>query len=226
MKDSKLKQRLIGALVLIILVVIFVPMLLDEPRESALKTTNIPPQPEGGFSSKVTPLDEPASMPAAPVMVDENPSVIVERDAEIVTAGENSSPVVPVPSVTPEPAPSTTNAESTVPAELAVPDQPPEADAPAPAMQKEIKNTPTDRLAVNSWVVQLGSFSNEQNALKLRDQLRAKGYTTFVEAVDANGVKVFRVRVGPELDRLRAEAIREKLEKELKIKGIVGRYVS
>jgi len=81
-------------------------------------------------------------------------------------------------------------------------------------------------MAVGAWVVQLGSFSNEQNALKLRDRLRAKGYTAFVEPVQGSGGKSLRVRVGPELERAQAEAIRDKLQKELKIKGIVGRYPS
>lgn len=221
MKDNKLKQRLIGAAVLIILVVIFVPMLLDEPREANLKATNIPPQPETGFNSKVTPLDDPMPL---------NEVVSVPR-----TPGEGSAVIVdaaPVDATAPAPTPSASGAASSTPAapaasaELAVPDQPHEAEDAAAEVAKDMSNAAIDRLAVSAWVVQLASFSNEQNALKLRDQLRAKGYTTFVEAVDAKGTKVFRVRVGPELDRLRAEAIREKLEKELKIKGIVSRYVS
>ncbi|MEO5573005.1 MAG: SPOR domain-containing protein [Gammaproteobacteria bacterium] len=217
MKDSKLKQRLIGAFVLIILVVIFVPMLLDEPRESSLKVTNIPAQPQTEFSSKVTPLDEPIPLPRATVAAGADSPVIVDRDA--APAAESAGVASPKAGTTPVPAT----------AELAMPDQPPEADAPAAQEPKAIKSATADRLAVSSWVVQLASFTNEQNALKLRDQLRAKGYTTFVESVDAKGTKgtkVFRVRVGPELDRLRAEAIREKLEKELKLKGIVGPYVS
>ncbi len=198
MNDSKLKQRLIGALVLIILVVIFVPMLLDEPRESSLKATNIPAQPEE-FSSKITPLDEPLPVTQAPP--NNSPAIVVER----TPADTSQTPGTGA---------------------LVTPDQPPEPEDPAADIAKDMTKGANDRLTVSAWVVQLGSFSKEENALKLRDQLRAKGYTTFVESIDAKGVKVFRVRIGPELDRARAEAIREKLENELKIKGIVGRYPS
>ncbi len=208
MNDSKLKQRLIGAFVLIILVVIFVPMLLDEPRESSIKATNIPAQPQE-FSSKITPLDEPLPIPQAPLSPNNGPAVVVER-----TPGAASSA---------NPAPA---ARSPGTSALATPDQPPEPEDTTADIAKDMTKGSGDRLAVSAWVVQLGSFSKEENALKLRDQLRAKGYTTFVESVDAKGVKVFRVRIGPELDRTRAEAIREKLEKELKITGIVGRYPS
>jgi len=208
MNDSKLKQRLIGALVLIILVVIFVPMLLDEPRESSLKATNIPAQPEE-FSSKITPLDEPLPIPQVPP--NNSSAVVVER----TPAG--ASPANPA---------STPSTQTPGTGALAAPDQPPEPEDPAADIAKDMTKGANDRLTVSAWVVQLGSFSKEENALKLRDQLRAKGYTTFVESIDAKGVKVFRVRIGPELDRARAEAIREKLENELKIKGIVGRYPS
>jgi len=208
MNDSKLKQRLIGALVLIILVVIFVPMLLDEPRESSLKATNIPAQPEE-FSSKITPLDEPLPITQGPP--NNSPAIVVER----TPAG--ASPANPA---------STPSTQTPGTGALATPDQPPEPEDSTADIAKDMAKGVNDRLTVSAWVVQLGSFSKEENALKLRDQLRAKGYTTFVESINAKGVKVFRVRIGPELDRARAEAIREKLENELKIKGIVGRYPS
>ncbi len=83
-----------------------------------------------------------------------------------------------------------------------------------------------ERMNVTAWVIQLGTFSSEQNALVLRDQLRAKGYTAFVEKIKSGDSQLFRVRVGPELERARADALRDKLEKETKQKGIVAHYPS
>ena len=85
---------------------------------------------------------------------------------------------------------------------------------------------PKERMNVTAWVIQLGTFSSEQNALALRDQLRAKGYTAFVEKIKSGDNQLFRVRVGPELERARADAMRDKLEKETKQRGIVTRYPS
>ncbi|MEW6353320.1 MAG: SPOR domain-containing protein [Pseudomonadota bacterium] len=233
MNDSQLKQRLIGAAVLIVLAVIFLPMLLDGDVGSALAPTNIPPKPETEFVSKVTPLDEvppaaadeppqaqaefpPAeSLAAAPAMPPAASAPVAQVANETVATppAENSEPQAP-----PKPAAEKTPDSVPPAASTAKTDAPPKPAAP---------RADTKRMDVDAWVVQLGSFSSEQNASKLRDQLRDKGYSAFVETVaGSGGGKVFRVRVGPELERARAEAVRDKLEKELKIKGIVGRYPS
>lgn len=107
----------------------------------------------------------------------------------------------------------------------------PEADKPAPskplASAAPAATAPSkERMNITAWIIQLGSFSSEQNALALRDQLRAKGYTAFVEKIKSGDSQLFRVRVGPELERARADALRDKLEKETKQKGIVERYPS
>ncbi len=66
--DEGLKKRLIGATVLVSLVVIFVPMLLEKGPvvSTTIDETNIPPPPEGDFSSRVLPLEEPAPAAAEP----------------------------------------------------------------------------------------------------------------------------------------------------------------
>ena len=79
---------------------------------------------------------------------------------------------------------------------------------------------------VSAWAVQLGSFSNAQNAITLRDKLRAQGYTAFVESAPGGGTSMTRVYVGPELVRSRAVQVLEKLRTETRLKGIVVRYPS
>jgi len=58
--EQALKERLVGATVLVILVVIFVPMLLDDTSHSDIDITqtNIPEKPESSFSSRIIPLQE------------------------------------------------------------------------------------------------------------------------------------------------------------------------
>jgi DedD protein len=65
--EESLKRRLIGATVLVSLVVIFVPMLLEqEPVVSpTIDESNIPPPPEREFSSRVLPL-EPETLDSLP----------------------------------------------------------------------------------------------------------------------------------------------------------------
>jgi DedD protein len=184
MESSAFKHRLTGAIVLVILAVIFVPMLLDGESPTTITETNIPPKPDE-FSSKVIPLDE-ITQPAAPE---------------------------PPPAVSPP---------SSQPGETA-PATAPVADAPAPAPAETGKpQSAADK--PGAWVVQLGSFSSEQNALALRDQLRAKGYTAFVEKTKSGTTSLYRVNVGPEPERARAEAQRDALERDMKQKGMVLHY--
>lgn len=72
------------------------------------------------------------------------------------------------------------------------------------------------------WVIQVGSFGQQENALVLRDKLRKQGFSAFVEPFQsATKGRLFRLRVGPVLDQKRAQAMKIKLEKNNKIKSIL-----
>lgn len=71
------------------------------------------------------------------------------------------------------------------------------------------------------WVIQMGSFKNKANALRLVNQLRAKGYPAFLH--QASGDKT-RVYVGPENKQTAAYALASRLEEELHLHGIVISY--
>ncbi|RJQ48371.1 MAG: hypothetical protein C4528_02610 [Gammaproteobacteria bacterium] len=184
MENSAFKHRLTGAIILVILAVIFVPMLLDGESPTTITETNIPPKPDE-FSSKVIPLDKIIQ----PVLPETFPSV-------------SSAPSQP-PETAPAAAPT------------------PPAAEPAPAAPGKTQGAASKP---GAWVVQLGSFSSEQNAMALRDQLRTKGYTAFVEKTKSGAAPLYRVNVGPELERARAEATRDALEKDMKQKGMVLHY--
>src|ERR1700752_999908 len=71
--DLSLKQRLLGAVVLIALAVIFIPMLLSGPApQQTSETVNlaIPPAPDREFQNRVLPVDatkqDPAKATASP----------------------------------------------------------------------------------------------------------------------------------------------------------------
>ena len=233
MEGNKLKQRLVGATVLVVLAIILVPILLRGGKEDDSSVIKIPPKLDTGFSSKITPL-EPAPAPPKPVVSESTPLPV---PAPAPSAGNSAAPVTVSPQ-TSEKVPETIAAapsadkmdtRSAAKSEPPKPDTPPQADKPAPskpiASAAPAAPAPSkDRMNITAWIIQLGSFSSEQNALALRDQLRAKGYTAFVEKIKSGGSQLFRVRVGPELERARADALRDKLEKETKQKGIVERY--
>ncbi len=180
--QEPMRQRLVGAAVLAALLILVIPLLLDdsERREKGITTSNIPPRPQGEFGSSVVPLDTRMPAPA----VDAAEVELVPADAPLVT-----EPLSPVPPGT--------------------------ADEATGAGQ---------RIGVSAWVVQLGSFAAAENAAALEKRVKDAGYSAFVEQLQTGEGQVFRVRVGPELLRADAQSIRDRLESEINLKGIVVRY--
>ena len=70
------------------------------------------------------------------------------------------------------------------------------------------------------WVVQLGNFGNRANAARLRDKVIKAGFAGYMVP---NG-DLFKVLVGPELTRPKAEALQEKLKSKFKMAGMVTLY--
>lgn len=192
-----MKQRLVGAVVLVSLAVIFIPMLLDGGEEGGMPLfgTNIPDKPDYQFEPLDIPLEPVPRIPA------ERPQ-LVER---------------------PEPQAGTQAETSTQPAESPAPIEPPAAEKPvakpAPEPAPVAQSSQGD-----AWVVQVGSFSSSDNALGLRDRLRGAGFVAFVEKVKSEDQTVYRVRIGPELKREEADAQLLRLQQKLKLEGIVMGY--
>jgi len=63
------------------------------------------------------------------------------------------------------------------------------------------------------WAVQLGTFSNKENAEKLASDLRKMGYAVFLSQSQTSAGQWYRVRIGPQKDRESAEAMATRLLK-------------
>jgi len=81
-----------------------------------------------------------------------------------------------------------------------------------PASKTTIQNKHTSKPSIKAWALQLGSFSQQTNALVLQDQLRAKGYRAFVVKSKKADKTRYEVRIGPDLDRSKIEKIAKKLK--------------
>ena len=64
------------------------------------------------------------------------------------------------------------------------------------------------------WVVQVGSFSSSKKAETLTAELRLAGYSAFSEKVSSATATVYKVRIGPELERDKAIALKRKVKAE------------
>jgi len=61
------------------------------------------------------------------------------------------------------------------------------------------------------WIVQVGSFSLQQNAQNLRNRLRQGNFSAYVEPVRVSGQTMYRVRVGPQNSRAASEQMLTRL---------------
>lgn len=192
--EVRVRERLIGALVLVGIVVLLVPAILT-----------------GG------PKREPASAPAA-----ETQRVEIEIDKGLPPA--DADVLVPEPEAAalpadPEPAPRAAGLPPPAPepaesagAEPASAEKARADNWPQPApVETRPSAAAQDRPA---WAVQLGAFSGRDKAERLVADLRKRGYAAFVLEFRATGQVLHRVRVGPEQDRARAVAIAERLRKD------------
>lgn len=232
--DDALKKRLVGAVVLVSLAVIFVPMLIeDEPVVSpSIKDTNIPPRPvliHPGERQPPTPRSE-VSGDAAPLGTTQRPLALPLPEM-VQQAPEVDEPVPPTVSVeplsqapeaavgsAPEPEASGPSKPPQSETTSASPPQPPPVTAPPAGVKVETSGRPT------GWVVQVGSFANRLNADTTLGKLREAGFDSFQEEIRVGDKVLYRVGVGPEIDRARAEQQQARIAEQLKLKGIVRRY--
>ena len=218
--DFLLKQRLVGAVVLVALGVIFIPMLLEGPDRNLVPEMEPLPEPqEQDFGQPLEPFvaeGETSPQPERAVVQADAPEQGDEEPSGEGTADDQAG-AQPLP--LPEPEPQETPGGEPVEQAVQKPAAAPEAPAAAPAQAKA-----GEAGRLGDWVVQMGSFSSEQNALRLRERLRKAGFVTQVEKVVVGGKTLFRVRVGPYLERSEADRDKQKISETLKLEGRVLSY--
>ena len=187
--DRALKERIIGAAVLVVFVVLVVPVFLDGPPQSdeiVSERVPLPGQATDGETRTVVldrDRDEPVPVAAAvtePASEREEPVAKPEPKPEPEQRRESQ------PKTNPEPAPAK-----------------PEAQPPAAASAS----------ATGMWAVQLGSFTSQENAERLAADLRKQGFAAFLSQLSTDSGQLHRVRIGPQKDRESAEAMAARLAK-------------
>lgn len=193
MEEGRLKQRLVGAVVLIALAVIFIPMLLSGGREMEMPVfgSNVPERSAEITNIKHIDIKEMQKTESHPVNPKRIPIAHGLPEPKIVKEKKTTSIVDTIVALT---------GKETKPV------------TKKPVIKKTV------------WAVQVGSFNKRTNALGLKDKLRKKKIHAFVERIMKNNKVIYRVRVGPEITRKKAEALKIKLKKELKLSGLVVKH--
>jgi len=201
------KQRLIGAAVLVALAVIFLPMLIGGPEPEPGSTAvplGVPDRDSRNFETRDLTLSPPAPQAPAPIDAGDPDRIVTvdTTDAPVRVDAVSGGPVgstAPTSETAAPPVPSSPPADET-PAAAPAP-----APAPVPAPTPAAASAPA---AAGRWAVNLGSYANTANASSLVTQLRGRRLPAYGESITLDGKPVQRVRVGPYAQRSEAESAR------------------
>lgn len=209
-----LKQRLVGAVVLVALAVIFLPMLLPGNGGSTMPVfgSNVPSAPGTRFEPIEIPLQLPPAAPQTEVTVVDQPQ---PGDVASNEKPQQTPPVAPAAA----PAESTPLPAPTPMVQQALPPKPTVQQPSSAATPVVTASAP--RAPAEAWAVQLGSFSSSVNAITLQEKARKAGFRAYVEKVKGEQGSSYRVRIGPESSRERADALRARVQEKLKMSGMV-----
>ena len=184
------KNRLIGSAILVLIGVIGFPLLVDkQPRPVAVDLPiEIPDK------NKVLPLTAPAALP---------PAAVTEAVPAPSAAASGLVTEAPLPAAKP----------SAKPAPAAKTETKPEPKAPKSETKAEARKAETKAATENRYVVQVGSFADENRAREARSKIERAGLKNYTQAVETKDGKRIRVRAGPFASRAEAERAAEKLKK-------------
>ncbi|WP_191489031.1 SPOR domain-containing protein [Pseudomonas sp. FEN] len=210
MLDKTYKQRMVGALVLVALAVIFLPMLFSRQDEQRQVRVDAPTPPQAAALPQVkveaVPVPEPQSLPQEPVPSDDEIT-----DTPVPVAPAAAPAAKPAAAVKPAPAAKPAAAPTQTPAQVV---------AVVPSKLDTTQNRVDPNGLPISWSVQLASLSSRDSAESLQKTLRSQGYNAYIRTADGKN----RVFVGPLIERAEADRLRDLLGRQQNLKGFVVRF--
>jgi DedD protein len=183
--DRRVKERLVGASILVAIIVLIVPELLSGPTPSPV--IERPP----------VSTPEPVRNVTVDLLPGKTPTPAAESAASNARPPEAPAGIPPGGNAAGGAAASGAAASG----DAASGDAPSvrlETAAPPPTSAAAAAKPTT---ASRAWTVQLGSFASRDNADKLLRQLRAQGFSVFMLSGGFGPSLRYRVRIGPMADR-------------------------
>lgn len=196
--DQNTKQRLVGLTVIFALAVIFLPMILDGSgiRQNTLEV-EIPPQPVSKFKPEFE---------QKIVELNDRVEELPNLEPRVADEDSSSNQIARLENQDSDDAVKIPETEQKV-AEEAVTEQP-------------VAMTGGD-----TWVLQVASFKDKPKALVQRDNLRKSNIAAvFVEQFKIDDQVIYRVRLGPFVDREKAKIALNKLKAKHDINGLIMQY--
>jgi DedD protein len=222
--DKLLKQRLVGALILVALGVVFWPIIFVEPQSGLQRERAAIPEPPMVEDKPVVSPDMAGLRPSNELQSQRQreaedqfavaedrlleaeqaePASLVESEREPAT--EDVEVVAPTPVVTP----------------VAVESQPGSRTRGEPPVTPQID---TEGVPV-AWILQVVTVSDEQRAQSLRKQLLDMDQKAYVKKIRRNDRSLYRVYIGPGFEKTRMEAVKPIVDSKLGVNSVVQRYL-
>jgi DedD protein len=200
-----LKQRVVGAFVIISLAVIFLPMVFDEPRQQESNIiVPVPPRP----AFQVKEIERPVKPEFQRLQVNLKTQKVVEEERSASASNQlkintdiNKAAEAVIKDLDVTTANANDSSEKVV--DISMTDSSP-----------KVSHLPVFK---NVWMVQLGVFTKTENAYQLRDQVRKDGFDCHTKQIDLNGTTAVKVFSGPFVDKTEAEKMKLKLDKKHKL---------
>jgi len=193
------QHRIVGAIIIVSLAVIFLPMIFDERQA--------PPELKGASETparKQTPETRVVIAPVAPVeFKPKESSEVVPKAVAPVAVPANSPKPEPKPAAPVQAAPR------------------PKKSSVIHAAEKPAKTISEAETITKAWMLQVGTFTNTENAARLRDNLKSHGHPVHVESVSLEGKKATRLRVGPFQDKTQAMKAQIQIQNETGVPAVM-----
>jgi len=233
------QQRLIGAGLLVLLVAVLAYVVLSKVGQHQTEQTLELPEPIE-FSSVIEPIDENGAETVegdSEAMVDADLQQYTSPQVSVIAANSNQTNETDAQSA------ETTNSLSTEtkvkPAETS------ETETPAQPMERSVAQAETSSPEANAsntenptvvsepnaatatsgdkWVIQLGSFSVQNNAQSLKAEAEKLGYKPYIENSQTDQGAIYRVRLQSVASRAQADDIAAKINVQLGTKAQVSK---
>ena len=227
--ERQLKERLVGAAVLIAVAVIMVPEMFSGSgsRESAAPGSTTP----GATASDAGQVSESGQVKTYRIELQHRDTVSVSSES-----AAQASPVIAdtradaAAANTPVAPPTAMAVSSSSVAHASASSSTASIAHPVPAVVASVRSSASSsaqmptvaNAATGTWSVQIGSFSTESAAKQVQANVKSEGFTAFLSSVDVGGKTLHRVRVGAFADRDAAQAALNKLKRTYSQAAIVS----
>ena len=211
--NEVLKQRLVGALILVALGVVFWPIIFVEPgQQGGAEEARIPPRPQVDTSPVETP--GMAGLRPSPDLVKEQP--VPDRPL-LTLAPESPQPQAGKPASSNKP---------DEPVKTAARAEKPKPAAPARKTRSEppVKPVVDDQGIPVVWILRVASVSSSTRADELRKRLLAMGHKAYVKKIRSGAKTLYRVYVGPKAEKAKLEKIQREIDAEFSVTTLITRY--